>query len=63
MFIKILVKHLNFKKIIYECVEIDSLAKFRVLGKARGIEHGILTLSTGSMRKSLKRYHCWCVTP
>lgn len=22
-----------------------------------------LTLSTGSMRKSLKRYHCWCVTP
>lgn len=22
-----------------------------------------LALSTGSMRKSLKRYHCWCVTP
>lgn len=32
---------------------------------ARG-GHGVtsvLTLSTGSMRKSLKRYHCWCVTP
>lgn len=23
----------------------------------------ILTLSIGSIKKSLKRYHCWCVTP
>lgn len=23
----------------------------------------MVTLSMGSMRKSLKRYHCWCVTP